>query len=374
MIAPDAFVRCLKDNGYHDFTGVPCSFFQAAINCVIDDPQTRYTIMPNEGSALAFAAGSYLAGRSTAVMIQNSGFGNLVNPLTSLNMIYKIPTLIFMSGRAYGVKDEPQHEIMGKTMVAVLDAMGVRHEDMPEEEEEFEQSLEKANDWMTSSRQPFVYLVKKDTIDTYSPHRNIANHFPLKRIEAIEILMDQLKGDEYVVATTGKPSRELFTVRDRAKNFYMQGSMGHAVSFALGTALSQPTKKIVLLDGDGALLMHMGVLSAVGHYAPANFYHVVLDNESYETTGDQDTTSPTTDFAAIARACGYRSADTAMDKKSVIEKMTSLMKKEGPALLRIKINRVPTLEIPRISNKYSSGQIADNFRNALAADSGSLKT
>src|SRR3989338_3730015 len=112
----DEFVQALKKKSYRFFTGVPCSFFQAAIHRVIDDRALRYVIVPNEGSGLALAAGSYLAGQLSVVMIQNSGLGNLINPLTSLNMIYKIPALIFISGRAYGVADEPQHEIIGKTM------------------------------------------------------------------------------------------------------------------------------------------------------------------------------------------------------------------------------------------------------------------
>ena len=367
MITPKDFVEILGERGFKSFTGVPCSFFQAVINYVIDDPKLRYTIMPNEGAALAFAAGAYLAGSPTAVLIQNSGFGNLVNPLTSLNMIYGLPALIFISGRAYGVPDEPQHEVIGKTMAGILDAMGIRHMDLPEDFNPYEEALESVAQRMHRDKQPFVFFVRRGTIDTYSPKKSNGLRFPLKRIQAIQIITKALSGDEYVIATTGKPSRELFSVWDRSQNFYMQGSMGHASSIGLGVALNHPQKKVVILDGDGAILMHMGALSSVGHYKPKNFYHILLDNESYETTGDQDTTSPTTDLKAVAKACGYRYSEEAVTENEIKDRLKAMFKSEGPGLLRVKINRTPTLDIPRISTKYTSERIAENFKESLSS-------
>ena len=330
MLSAEEFVRGLKKNGVHSFTGVPCSFFQAAINRVLDDDELHYTMVPNEGSALALAVGASMAGSDCAVMIQNSGFGNLVNPLTSLSMIYHVPVLIFMSGRAYGVPDEPQHEIMGKTMGGALDAMGVHHMDLPDEAERFEDALEEAVQRMRKERMPFFFFVRKGTIDDYVPKPHHRNAYPLKRIEAIETITKNLKGDEVLIATTGKPSRELFNVADRSKNFYMQGSMGHAASIGLGVALHQPKKKVVVLDGDGALLMHMGILSSVGFYGPKNFYHIVLDNEAYETTGNQDTTSPSVDFKAAAKACGYAQSEQAKTEKELTLKLKKMLKSMGP--------------------------------------------
>jgi phosphonopyruvate decarboxylase len=365
MIQPGEFVSALKEKGLTSFTGVPCSFFQAAINCVIDDTSLRYTIVPNEGSALALASGSYLAGRLSVVMIQNSGFGNLVNPLTSLNMIYKIPALLFISGRAYGVPDEPQHEIIGKTIGPILDAMGVKHVDMPAEAGAFRKALDEALKYMKKESVPFVFFVRKDTLDEYAPSRPQHNTFSMKRIDAIRVISEELSGEECVVATTGKPSRELFSVADRPKNFYMQGSMGHAASIGLGLALERPEKKVVVLDGDGALLMHMGVLSAIGHYKPKNLFHIVLDNESYETTGDQDTTSSTTNFVRAASASGYATSAECQHEHELRAGVRHLLSQPGPHFLRVKINRIPTEKIPRISSKYDSPAIASNFRTAL---------
>ena len=367
MISPKEFVNGCQSGGFQRFTGVPCSFFQAAINFVINEPSLHYTMVPNEGSALALASGAYLAGKPTVVMIQNSGLGNLVNPLTSLNMIYRIPVLIFISGRAYGIPDEPQHEIIGKTMGPLLDAMGVKHRDLPDEFPAYQDALEEAVSSMSKEKRPFIFFVKKGSVDDYSPKskKNGASRYPLKRIEAIDIITKSLKGDEIVIATTGKPSRELFSVADRSKNFYMQGSMGHAASIGLGVALSRPEKKVVILDGDGAILMHMGILSSIGHHKPRNLCHIVLDNESYETTGDQDTTSSTTDLKAIAKASGYVITEKAKTEAELKSKLKLVLQGKGPAFLRVKINRRPTLDIPRISSKYTSEKIAENFQMDL---------
>jgi phosphonopyruvate decarboxylase len=364
-MSPDEFVQTLVDHGIRRFTGVPCSFFQSAINRILDDKRLRYTIAPNEGAALAIAAGSTMTGETTALLIQNSGFGNLINPLTSLNLIYGIPAIVFMSGRAYGVSDEPQHEIIGRTMAKLLETMGVPYRDMPAEKDAFDVALEEALEKIEKEKKPYFFLVRKDSIDEYAPARKTTNSFPLKRIDAIRAVTAEVPEDVCIVATTGKPSRELFSVADRPKNFYMQGSMGHAASIGLGIAMSRPSEKVVVLDGDGAVLMHMGILSTVGHYAPANFLHVILDNESYETTGDQDTTSSTTDFCAAALAAGYKNAQDAKTEKDIREKIRLLLKSKGPSLLRIKINRLPTNDIPRISGKYSSKQITANFSKSM---------
>lgn len=365
MITAQQFVNGLKARGIRVFTGVPCSFFQAAITCVIKDPELRYTMVPNEGAALALAAGTYLAGQRTAVMIQSSGFGNLINPLTSLSMIYRLPALLFISGRAYGIADEPQHAVMGQAMGPMLDVLGIRHTDLPMEGASLEAALEDAMRWMEREKLPVAFLIRKGTFVSETDREVRPVKYPLKRLEAIRVIAETLKGSEFVIATTGKPSRELCSVFDRNENFYMQGSMGHAAAIGLGVALQHPSKTVVILDGDGALLMHMGILSSIGHDQPRNLCHIVLDNESYESTGDQDTTSPTTDFCLAATACGYRFAEEAVTEQEVRRAVSRLLHEAGPAFLRIRINRLPTPGIPRITTTHTAEQIAESFRAML---------
>jgi phosphonopyruvate decarboxylase len=369
MIPPNVFIVELQRRKFSFFTGVPCSFFKDAINIVSDNSKLQYMIAPNEGSALAAAAGASLAGKRSVVMIQNSGLGNLINPLTSLNMIYRVPCLVFVSGRAYGVKDEPQHEVIGAKMGQLLDSLGIQHQDLPQDGHDLPQALNEAVSTMENEQTPFFFFVRKGSIGGYETKTKTSNSYPLKRIDAIKIISESLTGTEYIIATTGKPSRELFTVSDREHHFYMQGSMGHAASIGLGAALSQPKKKIVILDGDGALIMHMGILSTIGHHKPKNLFHIVLDNESYETTGDQDTTSRTTDFVSVAKASGYLFADETSSSSDLKKKMAHMMKQNGPALLRVKINRLPTPDIPRITTKHTSEQIARTFQQKLSSGS-----
>jgi phosphonopyruvate decarboxylase len=367
MLSPEAFVSILKQASFKDFTGVPCSFFQSAINCVIADEDLQYTISPNEGSALAFAAGKYLAQIPSVVFIQNSGFGNLINPLTSLNMIYNIPVLIFMSGRAYGVDDEPQHEIMGAKMTAVLDQLNVAYREMPTDEKELKESLEEIKQYFREKKQPYFFIVKKGSIGNYKSPEKQQPDLPLSRYQAIEIIAKSISPEDYVISTTGKPSRELFAIADRPRNFYMQGSMGHAPAIALGVADALKEERVIALDGDGALLMHLGVMSSIGHYGLKNFFHILLDNEAYETTGDQDTTSSTTDFTAIAKACGYTGTLSVANAEDLEASLQKMKNKQGPFLLHIHINRKPTSGVPRITTKYKAHEITENFlKNKMA--------
>lgn len=360
MIPPKAFLDYLDKKGFRFFTGVPCSYFKSVIHYIEDHDHLSYVIAPNEGSALAIASGAALGGKSAAVMIQNSGLGNMVNPLTSLNAIYHIPVMIFISGRAYGIPDEPQHKIMGSKMALLLDALDIPHWDLPAEEEKFAAELDQGIRYLHQEKKPVVFFVRKSTFEAY-PGKPMSNSYPMKRIDAISMIHEQISPEDLVFVTTGKPSREWFSVGDRQGVFYMQGSMGHIASLALGAALACPQRRIVAIDGDGAFLMHMGVVSAIGHYQPENFVHIVLDNESYESTGNQKTTSATTDFEAVAKAAGYRSVENVADPKALKRTLKSFLVTKGPSLLRVKINSLETKDIPRITARYTSTEITQNF-------------
>lgn len=363
MIEPDLFVDSLKHRQLLNYTGVPCSFFKGAINRVLSDGDLSYTMVPNEGAALALAAGNYLAGKISVLMIQNSGLANLLNPLTSLHMIYRIPALIFVSGRAYGVDDEPQHEIIGRAMPDLLSALELSWSDMPSKMNDWEKALELALQTLKTTGMPYFFLVRKGTIRDTDAQKIPPSPYKLTRMQAIRMIAERVPESAGIVATTGKPSRELFAACDRPGNFYMQGSMGHAPAIALGLALSEPSRKVLILDGDGALLMHLGILSSIGYYSPPNLYHILLDNGAYETTGNQDTTASRTDFSAIARACGYAGAADAETPAALNEKLAAFFNTEGPRFLRIRINREPCRGIPRITTRYKAFEISDRVRD-----------
>lgn len=366
MLSAAQFVQALTREEFAFFTGVPCSFFHSVINQFEQEPSLRYVIAPNEGVALSFASGAHLAGRRAVVLIQNSGFGNLLNPLTSLTMIHRLPILLVVSGRGYGIPDEPQHAIMGKTMTAIFDAIGLRYQEAPQDPAAFESAFPEIAHRMEQERLPFVLIVRKETFEPATGQSSPLAAHPLSRQEALRLVMETLDGNAAVIATTGWTSRELLGISDRAENFYLQGAMGHAAAVGLGVALQRPNRNVVILDGDGSLLMHLGVLSSIGSCRPSNLCHIVFDNASYESTGGQSTTSPTTDFCQIALSCGYRAAQEAVTAEEVRERLKTSLNAGGPALLRIRINRLPSAHLPRISRALSPEDLTERFRTGLS--------
>lgn len=367
MIEAADFCRTLLSAGYDYFTGVPCSFFKGVINYTQENPEMKYTIAANEGAAVGLAAGAYLAGRRPVVMIQNSGLGNMVNPLTSLNAIYHIPTLLLISGRAYQVEDEPQHEVMGACMRDLLGTIGISCQEAPQDLGAFQEVLTDMTDKMfhaTGLRQkrPYSLIIKKGTISDFPLPEKKGTAYPLSRMEAIRMISEYVDDQTLVVATTGMPSRELFTVQDRSSNLYLMGSMGHAMAVGCSLATERPNFKVLVLDGDGSVIMHMGSLSTIGHYKPKNLIHIVLDNEVYETTGNQDTTSATTHFSKIAESCGFANSDLCDDASSFQEALKKAMSLPGPHLIHMKVNRTPAGKIPRITTKHSAPEISAHFK------------
>lgn len=368
MISADQFCGVLARRGYSTFTGVPCSTFKHAINFILDDPDSEFVMAANEGAALAIASGAWLAGRKAAVVLQNSGSGNLVNPLTSLNASYTIPAMLFVSARAYpdGMGDEPQHRLIGATVRQVLDAFGVLRFDMPETAEDFERVFTEADKQYTMARRQVAIMVPVGAIGAVGVgFASTDCAYPLSRRDAVAVVVDAVEPDDAVVSTTGMISRALFAVADRPLNFYMQGSMGHARAIGLGVALSAPDRRVFVIDGDGAALMHLGTMSTVGHYAPRNLIDIVLDNEAHGSTGYQKTTATTTDLASVARACGYRWCASATTERALVEAIERARSTEGPSMIHVKINCVEPATLPRITTKHSHPDNARAFRASL---------
>lgn len=350
MIAADDFLIPAREAGITFFTGVPCSFLTPIINRAIGDPACAYVAAQSEGEAVAIAAGAWLAGRGTAVMCQNSGLGNAVNPLTSLNYPFRIPTLLIVTWRgAPGLKDEPQHELMGHILPSLLDVMRVPHRPFPRAQADVGPALKAALDGMNDSGLPFALVMEKgavrdDGLDVAAaaPLQPGASHdFATRgprptRAAVLERLLARVPGEAALIATTGFTGRELFTLADRPQHLYQVGSMGCCGAMALGVAL-HCERPVVAIDGDGAALMKLGAFATIGAYGPKRLVHLVLDNESYESTGGQPTVSGAVDFAAVALACGYRSA-ARCDSLDGFERAVALASdRPGPHLIHMKI-------------------------------------
>ncbi|MFC9774397.1 phosphonopyruvate decarboxylase [Paenibacillus chitinolyticus] len=306
----------LKKLGYTFFSGVPCSFLKNLINYAINE--CDYVAAANEGDAVAIASGAYVGGKKSVVLMQNSGLTNAVSPLTSLNYPFRIPLLGFVSLRGEpGIPDEPQHELMGQITTQMLDLMDVEWQYLSKDFEEAKKQLIQADEHIARNR-PFFFVVKKGTFDKVqlrnqqtSIHLNQirqhahADHQMPTRYDALSAINSMKDGNTVQLATTGKTGRELYEIEDADNNLYMVGSMGCIGSLGLGLALSQPSKDIVVIDGDGSLLMRMGSLATNAYYHPANMIHILLDNNAHESTGGQSTVSHSINFIDIAASCGY---------------------------------------------------------------------
>lgn len=318
MIDAAEFIEAARARGFGLYSGVPCSYLKPFINYVIDDRTLRYVGAANEGDAVAIAAGAWLGGQLAVAMFQNSGLGNAVNPLSSLTWTFELPVLLIptLRGEPGGAPDEPQHELMGQITTALLETLQIPWEWFPQEAAEVDGALERACEHLLSERRPYALVMRKGSVapaalQSEPAARARAAAVPppaspeVRRADMLRAVQAAAGPDDLLLATTGYTGRELYALDDRPNQLYMVGSMGCAASLGLGLALAQPARRVVVLDGDGALLMRMGVLATVGYERPANLVHVLLDNGVHESTGGQATVSRSVDFPAIAAACGY---------------------------------------------------------------------
>ena len=350
MITADDFIGHATRAGFDFYTGVPCSYLTPLINGVLSDRTLRYVGAASEGEAVAIAAGAWLAGRRTVVMCQNSGLGNAVNPLTSLNAPFAIPTLFITTWRGRpGEPDEPQHEVMGAITHDLIRLMGLEQADFPSQADQLGTAFAHAAARMAATSHPFAWVLRKgDVADTPldqppAEPRAPGRHGDFRengrrpaRAAVLQQFLELTDDQTAVVATTGKCGRELFTLADRPQHIYQVGSMGGASGMALGVALNT-ARKVVVLDGDGAALMKLGALATVGAYSPPNLLHILLDNGVHDSTGGQATVSATVDFAGVALACGYAYAASCDSQAGFEAASQACAEASGPALIHMRI-------------------------------------
>jgi phosphonopyruvate decarboxylase len=371
MLEAREFVEAARLHGFQWYAGVPCSYLTPFINYVLQDPDLRYVSAANEGDAVALAAGVTLAGDGRGgvgrgiAMMQNSGLGNAVSPLTSLTWTFGLPQLLIITWRGQpGVPDEPQHALMGPITPTLLDTMQIAWELFPTAAAQLSAVLERALAHMQHTGRPYALLMQKGSVAPIQLHaaapltvaqgpaaavtvrRSAAT--PEQRPSRAQALREMVahtrEGESVLLASTGFCGRELYAVADRVNHLYMVGSMGCVTPLALGLALARPDLKVIALDGDGAALMRLGALATVGACAPRNLWHLLLDNSAHESTGGQATVSATVAFAAVAAACGYRSC---LDTDSVAALAEWLNLGAGPHFARLLTRTGTAQDLPR---------------------------
>lgn len=308
--------KLLEVIGSDFYTGVPDSQLKALCNFLMNkygiDPK-HHIIAANEGNCTALAAGYHLAtGKIPVVYMQNSGEGNIINPVASLlnEKVYAIPMVFVIGWRGEpGVHDEPQHIYQGEVTVKLLDDMGISSFAIGKEttDEEVEAAMNRFRELLAQGKD-VAFVIRKGGL-SYDGKVVYKNDNTMLREEIIRHIV-AVSGEDPIVSTTGKASRELFEIREANQqshkyDFLTVGSMGHSSSIALGVAINKPNTKVWCVDGDGAVLMHMGSMAVIGANAPKNFVHVVINNAAHETVGGQPTVAGKIDLIAIAKACGY---------------------------------------------------------------------
>ena len=377
MINADDFLGPARDEGFDFYTGVPCSYLTPLINRVINDPANRYVGAASEGEAVGIAAGAWLAGRKTVVMCQNSGLGNAVNPLTSLNVPFNIPTLLVVTWRGQpGLADEPQHELMGQITPALLDTLRIPHMAFPATADDIGPAIAAMSRSLDETRLPFAFIMEKgsvhddglsDITPTLRPGAARTDFTvsaePPTRYAILERVLAAAPDHAAIVASTGKCGRELFTLADRPQHLYQVGSMGCAGPMGLGVALNTD-RPVIVLDGDGAALMKLGAFATIGAMGPDNLVHIVLDNGVHDSTGGQPTVSPSVDFAGVALSCGYAGAKVADDPDGFEKAFAMALAKPGPHLIHVHIRPGSLDDLGRPT--LSPREVADRFKAFLA--------
>ena len=379
MIEARQFVEAARERGFHWYAGVPCSYLTPFINYVLQDRSLRYVSMANEGDAVALIAGIALGGAPGApasqhgrgiAMMQNSGLGNAVSPLTSLTWTFRLPVLLIVTWRGQpGVPDEPQHALMGPVTPDMLRTMEIPWELFPTEGEAIGPVLDRAVAHMTETGRPYALLMQKGTVAPYAlapseivngagpgtfaaalvqDYGGDAVDRPSRRAALQEVIARTPSDSSVVLASTGFCGRELYALEDRPNQLYMVGSMGCVLPLALGLALARPDLRVLAVDGDGAALMRLGALATAGAYGPPNLRHLLLDNGVHDSTGGQATVSDHVAFGAVAAACSYADAlDT--DRLESIGTWLSAPDLRGPRFARLRIRSGTPDGLPRPS-------------------------
>ncbi len=357
MISPKIFFHSLVDNGIRKYSGVPDSLLKYFCAYVSDNSEEgNHIITANEGSAIGLAAGQYAAsGDPSLVYMQNSGFGNAINPLLSLAdpLVYGVPMIVMVGWRGEpGVKDEPQHIKQGAIMEPLLVACDIPYYILDSNEQNVSEFIGQVTQHARVNKCPVVILVKKNTFSSYKLKGGNYEISEITREAAIEEIVSISNENDLFVSTTGMPSRELFEIRERRgekhnKDFLTVGSMGHASMIALGISQSDKSHNVICIDGDGASLMHMGNMTTIGQSDGKNFIHIVLNNGAHDSVGGQPTCANEISLTEIAIASGYKTA-ASVNRLEIIEgEVDKLKGSSGPHFLEIKIKTGARVDLGR---------------------------
>ncbi len=368
----EQLIARLDKNNIGPYIEVPCSLLSPIIFELLKK-RPRDVINPaSEAVAMGVAAGNYLAtGRIPAVLMQNSGLCNALNALTSLNQIYGIPVLLVIAWRGEpGTSDAPEHYVMGKKTKELLNVFDIPYFVLSEKR--FRIEIDDAARKMIETGRPAALILRKGLVDK-TLGAKVKSPARLSKTGAIDIIADKSRGKAVLITTNGFISREAFNsirtggFEKELPSFYMLGSMGHALPMGLGLVMElRRRKKVVVLDGDGGCMMHLGGMTSVSSGKTDNLVYIVLDDGVYASTGGQPTTAGSIDLATIARGCGYRNICGFKSGEKLKRGFSNILKQKGPTFVHVKVGDVGGTEKIRVSDVYTCEEIAKNFRKEVS--------
>jgi len=377
MISGQDLAQRLERHGFDFFTGVPCSLIEDLIAVLERGSRAPYVAAVREDAAVGVAAGAWFGGRRPAVLMQNSGLGTSLNALASLSLMYGLPVLLVVTWRGFGGKDAPEHLLTGEITPRLLDLLGIPHRTLAVDSVDADLGWAAAE--MDARRAPVALLVPPKVMEAGGVEpapATSARPAPLarageppallppatmSRLTALEVAL-KAAGDDPVAHANGYICRESFSLADRPQSFYMIGSMGLAPAIALGLALAQPARRVVVFDGDGNLLMNLGILAMIAAQRPANLLHLVFDNEVYGSTGNQASLSRGVRLDRLAQAAGFASAVAVHEPWALDEALRTAAAAPGPHFVLVKVT-AEEADVPRIP--YTPAVLRDRFRAAV---------
>jgi phosphonopyruvate decarboxylase len=369
MIKPKDFYDYLKKNEIDFFSGVPDSLLKEFCLYLDINDKKNHVISTNEGSAVGLSIGYNLAtNKIPLVYLQNSGLGNIINPLVSLadKKIYSIPMIFLVGWRGEpGEKDEPQHLKQGEITLPILKTMDYEYEVLNIKEDLWKKQLKNLINKASISQSPVFLIVKKDTFEKYEtiPY---SNKNSLSREKAILTINETVSKNDLIVSTTGKASRELFeinTSNSENDSFLTVGGMGHANQIALGISRFVNNKNVYCIDGDGAALMHLGGLAIIGRLAGKNFCHIIINNESHESVGGQPTLGDELNFSVLSKNFGYKYSKKVKSQKALRNALIQFKNLKGPFFIEVKCSSSSRKNLLRPKNSPLENKV--RFRNKI---------
>jgi phosphonopyruvate decarboxylase len=377
LISGHDFAARLGRHGFDFFTGVPCSLIEDLIAVLERGTGAPYVAAVREDAAVGVAAGAWFGGRRPVVLMQNSGLGTSLNALASLSLMYGLPVLLVVTWRGFGGKDAPEHILTGEISPRLLELLGVPYRVLAADS--LDADLAWAAAEMDARRSPVALLVPPKIVETGGVEAAAATgggdtrvaappapEAPLPpatmpRLTALGIALKAF-GDDPVAHANGYICRESFSLADRPQSFYMIGSMGLAPAIGLGLALTQPARRAVVFDGDGNLLMNLGILAMIAAQRPANFVHLVFDNEVYGSTGNQASLSRGVRLDRLAAAAGFATATAVTEPWALESALRAALATDGPHFVLVKVT-AEEADVPRIP--YPPAVLRDRFRAAV---------